>query len=83
MPGAGKIARKSNEPDVTRNLADFGLDKPELTITLKKKGTDLDVSMYIGKTSQDKGYVYTNSSERKREVLAVPRSTLKPLCFSR
>lgn len=69
-------ARKSDEADITRNLAQWGLEEPSGHVTLKARGGDREWTLYLGRPSVDKGYYYVNSSDRKRDVLAVKRDQL-------
>jgi hypothetical protein len=72
-------ARKSDEADITRNLAQWGLDSPSGKVTLKSKSGDREWTLYLGRTSPEKDkegrpapvFVYVNSSDRPRDVLAV------------
>ncbi len=69
-------ARKSDEADITRNLAQWGLENPLGRITLKTASGDKEWTLFLGRTSPDKAYVYVNSSDRPRDVLAVRRKQL-------
>jgi hypothetical protein len=72
-----KSARKTEEADVSRNLAEYGLEKPVEKIILKTEGGGKEWVLNVGKESPDKGYLYVNSSDRPNDVLAVRRSRLK------
>jgi hypothetical protein len=74
-----KNARKSDLADVSRDLEKFGLTVPAATITLKKKDGGKDWVLNVGNESPDKKFLYVNSSERPRDVFAVPASALDSL----
>jgi hypothetical protein len=74
-----KNARKSDLADVSRDLEKFGLTVPAATVTLKKKGGGKDWVLNVGNESPDKKFLYVNSSERPRDVFAVPASSLDSL----
>jgi hypothetical protein len=76
-----KGARKNDEADVTRDLAKFGLTNPSAVVTLKKKGGGKEWTFNVGGESPDKAFVYVNSSDRPRDVLAVRTSALDALLF--
>ncbi|MCI0464890.1 MAG: DUF4340 domain-containing protein, partial [Gemmataceae bacterium] len=77
-------ARKSDEADITRNLAQWGLDSPSDRVTLKSATGNQEWTLFLGRTSPEKDkdgrpnpvYVYVNSSDRPRDVLAVRRKQL-------
>ena len=74
-----RAARHSNAEvgELTRNLDQWGLNPPQITVTLKDPSPGgLDGQFYIGNESGDRAFVYCSSSERKRDVLAVKRSAL-------
>jgi hypothetical protein len=70
-------ARKTEEADVTRNLAQWGLDKPVEKVILKQKGGGKEWVVNVGKEDPAGGYVYVNSSDHPEDVLAVRRARLK------
>jgi hypothetical protein len=72
-----KRARKTEEADISRNLAEYGLEKPVAKVILKKEGGGQEWTLNIGKESPDKSYLYVNSSDRPNDVLAVRRTRLK------
>jgi hypothetical protein len=74
-------ARKSDEADVTRNLAQWGLAKPSDKVTLTEKGGRTWV-LNLGKESVDRGFVYVNSSDRPGDVLAVQRNKLETVLIN-
>src|SRR5947209_17777776 len=76
-----KDARKNDEADVTRNLEKFGLAPPAGTVTLKKKGGGKEWTLNLGNESPDKAFVYVNSSDRPRDVMAVRASALESAFF--
>jgi len=76
-----KDARKNDEADVTRNLAKFGLEFPSGKVTLQKKGGGKEWTLNLGNESPDKLFVYVNSSDRPRDVMAVRASTLDSVFF--
>ncbi len=75
-----RTARKSDEPYVTRNQAEWGLDAPERTFILRLSDGQ-EAKLSLGKTSPVGDYVYVSSSERPRDVLAVPKNTINDLFF--
>jgi hypothetical protein len=77
-----KEARKTEEADVTRSLAEYGLEKPVERVILKKEGDGREWILNVGNQSPDKSYLYVNSSDRPNEVLAVRYSRLKSVLIS-
>jgi hypothetical protein len=74
-----RTARHANAEvtDLTRDLKRWGLQPPKITVTLKDTSpSGLEAEFYIGEESGDKAFVYCSSSERKRDVLAVKRSSI-------
>jgi hypothetical protein len=75
-----RLSREEKSVDLTSDLAQFGLDKPRMTITLDKAGDDpKQWKLNIGDESagKDRAIVYVNSSDRPKEVLAVKRFNLE------
>ena len=75
-------ARRTEEADVTRNLSQWGLQKPVEKILLKEKGGTKEWTLNVGKESPDGTYLYVNSSDRPRDVLAVRKVKLKSVLVS-
>jgi hypothetical protein len=75
-----RLARHSNAEagELTRNLAQWGLTNPKITVTLRDTTgrAGVEGQFFIGDESGDRAFVYCNSSERKRDVLAVKRSSI-------
>jgi len=78
-----RTARHSNnETDINRNVHDerWGLTSPQITATLKN-AAGKEWKLFVGKESEDRAFVYVNSSERGSDVLAVKRSAVAKLFF--
>ncbi|HYV35267.1 MAG TPA: hypothetical protein VE988_06160, partial [Gemmataceae bacterium] len=70
-----QTARHSANTDVSRDLGLFNLNKPTVVVTLKTdKGKE--IQFFVGKISGDNLLAFCNSSERKKDVLAVTRSSI-------
>jgi hypothetical protein len=76
-------ARKDDEADVTRTLSQWGLEKPSAggRVTLRSKGRGKEWTLFLGKDSVDRRYVYVNSSDRPGDVLAVRRNQIDSALF--
>jgi hypothetical protein len=66
---------QNDKTNVNKILANYSLDNPKITVTFKTD-TGVETQIYIGKQSEDKIYDFVNSSERKREVLAVDHDSI-------
>src|SRR5580704_17592074 len=80
-----RLARHSNDAvqELTRNLKQWGLEPPKITVTLKDTSTGgQEAQFFIGDDSGDKAFAYCSSSERKRDVLAVKRSSISSVFFT-
>jgi hypothetical protein len=70
-------ARKVEDVPVSRDLARYGLEDPALKVTLREKGAGREWTLNVGDRSPEGQYVYVNSSERPRDVMAVQASTIE------
>src|SRR5438034_11735481 len=73
------MARQNRDEakEVTRDSPKWGLTPPKITVIIRDTNPDgKGGEFYIGDESGDRLFVYCNSSEREREVLAVKRSAL-------
>ena len=81
-----KDARRSDEAGVTQNLAQYGLDQPATTVTLRghalgKKDRPLEWKFYIGRESADKAFLYVNSSDWPNKVYAIAKTNIDSVLF--
>ena len=78
-----KDARRSDEADVTDDLAGYQLDPPASVVTLlgKVRGKEQEWKFFIGKESADQAFVFVNSSDRPGKVYAIARNNIDSVLF--
>ncbi|MBI3409775.1 MAG: DUF4340 domain-containing protein [Planctomycetes bacterium] len=80
-----KSARKNDEAGQSNDPVRYELSPPKGTITLKgksKDGKEKTWTMFLGKESADKAFVYANTSDRPDRVFAVSRSAVDSMLFA-
>src|SRR5207253_6159279 len=70
-------ARKYENVDLTSNLAEWELDSPAATITLKKGDRAWKLNLGKERTGKSTGVVYVTSSDNPKQPQAVLRSQLE------
>src|SRR5262249_12856060 len=66
------------DAEAPRSLADWGLEKPETVVTLKR-GDQPALTLNVGKTSpgEESAVTYVLSSDRPKDPVAVPKRDLE------
>ncbi len=78
-----KDAKHEETTDVSKDLKQYGLDQPQLTVTLsgKRRDDEKEWKFFVGKDSVDKTLVYVTSSDRQDKAFAVPKRSIENLLF--
>jgi hypothetical protein len=76
-------AKHEDLADVSKELKDYGLTSPQITVTLFGKDKDADKEQewkfYIGAESADKSFYYVTSSDQPDKAFAVAKTKVKDL----